>query len=390
MERRTFLTGSLAVVGSSALSQLFRNQPAAAASGFRIGAAATANDGPYGPLLEPNTDGIQLPAGFTSRIIGTTGKTVGSSKYTWHTAPDGGSCFATPDGGWVYVSNSEDRTTGKGGVGAVKFDRGANIVDAYGILSVTTANCAGGLTPWGTWLSGEENGAAGNIYECDPLKPGQGRKRAAMGAFAHEAAAVDTRTGYVYMTEDDPNGRLYQFRPDRRNNLSSGKLYAATVTKGKLGWVVASADEPDRQPSTAIFHGTEGIWIDGDRMVFTTKHDVLVWKVQLRAQTISVLYSSKASPKGALNAVDNITIHHPSNDIYVAEDGGNLELCVLRELKGGVEVSPFLRFVGHDDSEVTGPAFSPDNKRLYVSSQRGTDGVTGMTFEISGPFRTTK
>ncbi len=382
MDRRRFLTNSLVFGSSVALWQL-----GFPTSAFAASSPATANDGPYGPLLPPNGDGIQLPKGFTSRILGVTGTPVAGSPYTWHVAPDGGACFPDAGGGWVYVSNSEDRAANKGSVGAIKFDRSGQVIDAYSILSGTTANCAGGLTPWGTWLSGEENGAAGHLYECQPLRAGQGVRRAAMGSFSHEAAAVDTRTGDVYMSEDDPNGRFYRFRPDRKGDLSSGKLYAATVTKGRLGWVLASPTEPDRQDQTAVFRGTEGIWIDGDRMVFTTKHDVKVWKVNLRAQTISVLYSSEATPKGALNAVDNITIHRPSGDIYVAEDGGNLELCMLRELKSGVEVSPFLRFVGHDDSEVTGPAFSPDGKHLYVSSQRGTDGVTGMTVEITGPFR---
>jgi uncharacterized protein len=382
MDRRRFLSNSLVIAGSVIASQVPLIRSATAAGG-----PATANDGPYGPLLPPNADGIQLPKGFSSRVLGVTGTTVAGSTYTWHVAPDGGACFPDADNGWVYVSNSEDRATNKGGVGAIKFDRSGNVSDAYSILTGTTANCAGGPTPWGTWLSGEENGANGHMYECQPLKAGQGQRRAAMGSFAHEAAAVDKRTGDVYLTEDDPTGRFYRFRPDRRGDLSSGKLFAATVTKGRLGWVPTSANEPDRQDQTAVFRGTEGIWIDGDRMVFTTKHDTLVWKVSLRAQTISVLYSSDATPKGALNAVDNITIHHPSGDIFVAEDGGNLELCLLRELQSGVEVSPFLRFVGHDDSEVTGPAFSPDGRRLYLSSQRGTDGTTGVTVEIIGPFR---
>ena len=66
-----------------------------------------------------------------------------------------------------------------------------------------------------------------------------------------------------------------------------------------------------------------------------------------------------------------------------------MEVCLLADMgNGDVEVAAFLRIVGHDTSEWTGVAFSPDHTRMYVSSQRGADGVTGMTYEITGPFRT--
>jgi hypothetical protein len=97
-----------------------------------------------------------------------------------------------------------------------------------------------------------------------------------------------------------------------------------------------------------------------------------------RAKSMSVIRKFQA---------DNVTVHVPSGDVFVAEDGGNLELCILSSNSGVDEVAPFLRFIGHDASEVTGPAFSPDHKRLYVSSQRGSDGINGRTYEITGPFR---
>jgi uncharacterized protein len=67
-----------------------------------------------------------------------------------------------------------------------------------------------------------------------------------------------------------------------------------------------------------------------------------------------------------------------------------LQLVLLANSRSERIAAPFLQLVGHDGSEVTGPAFSPDGSRLYFSSQRGTDGSNdgpGMTFEVRGPFR---
>ena len=77
-------------------------------------------------------------------------------------------CSRTDDGGWIYVSNSETPPQVGGGASALRFSSNGDIVDAYRILSDTWQNCAGGATPWGTWLSCEETDA-GHVWECDPL-----------------------------------------------------------------------------------------------------------------------------------------------------------------------------------------------------------------------------
>lgn len=88
-----------------------------------------------------------------------------------------------------------------------------------------------------------------------------------------------------------------------------------------------------------------------------------------------------------MHGVDNLT-GTSSGDLYVAEDGDNMEINMITP--DGVVV-PFLRVTGHDESEITGPAFSPDGRRLYFSSQRGKSGFVagtdGHTFEVAGPFR---
>ena len=377
MDRRAFLKHASVVAGGMVLAMGFDESAAA---------ATVAGDGPYGPPLAPNADGIQLPSGFTSRLIAVSGRPVANTPYFWHLDPDGGACLQLANGGWVYVSNGE-QLDGKGGVSAIAFDAAGTITAAYPILTGTTRSCSGGMTPWGTYLSGEENGTSGRVFECDPTQQSQGIHRPLLGTFAHEMIAVDTATGTVYLVEDQPSGRLYRFVPIRVGDLSAGNLFAARVaSNGSVAWESANTVAPNRTVTTVAFNGSEGAWIMRGSLYFTTKGDVRVWRLHLRTQQLSVFYDATAVPGTSLDAVDNLVGHQASGDLFVAEDGGNLEIGLLNT-DGDPIVAPFLRFVGHDQSEVTGLAFTPDGTRLYVTSQRGTDGVTGRVYEVRGSFR---
>jgi len=370
MSRRGFLYSALAGSAVSALPS------------FALG--ATAGPSPYGSIAPRDATGIRLPQGFTARVVAISGQNVPGTSFRWRGAPDGAATFPDGSGGWYHAVNHE---LGNGGVSVLHFNASGTVIDAYSVLSGTEDNCAGGPTPWGTWLSCEEH-SDGLVWECAVTGPGQGVARPAMGRFNHEAAAVDPIRRRVYLTEDRPDGLLYRFTPDNYPSLSAGKLEAARLNgSGSVSWVeipdpgARNRDTRYQLSSSQItrFNGGEGIWYQDDKVWFTTKGDDGVWEFDLIANRMFKIWNG-GSP---LTGVDNITVEQGTQDLFVAEDGGNMEIVII-DNQGNV--APFLRVPGQGGSEITGPCFSPDGTRMYFSSQRGTNG-NGITYEVTGPFR---
>lgn len=346
-----------------------------------------------GELLAPDENGLRLPAGFRSRVIARTGKPLlPGSSYLWHKAPDGGACYAVSDGGWVYVSNSEIKISdGGGGVGAVRFDAQGNIVASYPILQNSDNNCAGGKTPWQTWLSCEEVDR-GHVHECDPFGNSAAVIRPALGRFKHEAVVVDTDNGHLYLTEDEPDGCLYRFVPSQPlPALEAGQLEVAEAIErnGTLQIVWHAVPDPQaaKTPTrhqlerATHFNGGEGIAFHDGLIHFTTKGDNRVWRLDTRRQSLEVLYDVMTSATPHLSGVDNVTIT-ASGDVLVAEDGGDMQIVLLAP--NGI-VLPIVQIIGQDLSEICGPAFDPSFQRLYFSSQTGPRNLDtdGITYEIS-------
>lgn len=349
------------------------------------------------PLRAPDTNGLRLPAGFRSRIVAISGRTVGATGYGWHPDPDGGAVFPQADGGWIYVSNSE-ATFPLGGASAIRFDRHGTVRSAYRVLGLTGRNCAGGATPWGTWLSCEER-ESGAVWECDPTGISAPRRHKALGYFSHEAAAVDPVDGRIYMTEDETDGRLYRFSPRTRhaNRIAAeGVLEVASVTAaGVVQWLPVPNPNPRRLPlwpdtptrhqveGSNAFKGGEGIWLTDRTLFFATKGDGRLWQLDLDHSRLSTLYRGQPVAGGRPLGVDNLC-GYADGSVLVAEDNGDMRLVVV-DRQGNT--APLVQIVGQNHSEITGPAFAPCRTRLYFSSQRGPDSGPlagrGITYEVS-------
>lgn len=451
LSRRAFIGRSAAamglVAGGSALSACGSgsNSPQSGGSGSATPAqplgTGALND--FGPLVEQN--GVMVPAGFTVKQIARANQNVGDTSFAWHTDPDGAATYETDDGGWIYVSNIE---FAPGGVNAIRFDSQGDIVNAFPLLDGTIINCGGGVTPWGSWVSCEET-VEGFCWECDPYDESPnsvGTRLDLLGKFNHEAIAVDPRTNIVYLTEDQGDGLFYRFIPNTPNvggrpDFTSGTLQAMFVhtdpanlvddssNTARGPWTVSWQDVPVPNPAVSAsgegmdelqdegldlsalpadnqsrptryqdygdgvevtpFEGGEGIWFQDGVIYFATKGDWRVWAHDIDAGSVEIIYYAKNLPEEerVLTNVDNIVMT-PGGDIIVVEDGGNMEANAIRP---NGEVVTLVRVLNQDDSEVTGPAFSPDGKHFYFSSQRGFadgPGMDGITYCVSGEWFT--
>ncbi len=424
MDRRKFLLLSLASGGALGIGRGFL-APAFAAPG-------QPGESPYGPLGEPDALGLELPEGFRSRIIKQWNQPVGRTAELGVPFPDGAATFPTDDGGWILVSNSENPPPADltdptpvgldqmGGVQAVRFTADGEIADCYMILTESRSNCAGGATPWGTWLTceevndGQDAANSGRVYECDPTGEQAAVDLPRLGRFKHENTTVDPVGERLYQSEDLPDGLFYRFTPDSYPDLTAGTLEAALVAEdGSVSWFEVPDPEctggtPCRQqPAEATtFHGGEGCIYDDGKVFLTTKGDDRVWMYDTVAETMVVLYDAADFAEPVLTGVDHIIAQAGTGNLVVAEDGGNLQAVMIR--REDFAVFPILKMTGAQhfvspqelidmgitipqelltqiptESEVSGLAFNPAGDRLYFNSQRAHGGTT---YEVQGPW----
>ncbi|MEU8194839.1 alkaline phosphatase PhoX [Microbispora amethystogenes] len=352
-----------------------------------------------------------LPPGFTGRIVASSGERTGG--VVWHAAPDGGGCF--PDGdGWIYVSNCALPLLG--GVTALRFAPDGSLRSGYRVLSGANRNGAGAATPWDTWLSGEQT-PHGTVFECDPYGLRAPMPRLGMGLFTHGGMVCDPDRGFVYLTEEEPDGCLYRFRPDDWGDLTTGVLDVMTGASGEaVEWEPVPSPAASRAPvrdqvkGARRFAGGGACHYHDGVLRFVSEDDGRIWAYDARSERLHVLHarSTPGTPGtpgtpdladipgtpahlGALGAGNAPgasptpgTLGAPTQPRGVgsATAGGDEEVVLVVEGR----VVPFLRMP--DGWTVTGPSMSPAGDRLYFSCRPPAEGsgAVPVTVEITGPF----
>ena len=460
VDRRTFLSLTGAALGAAPFHAL-AGRAAAATRGQSSRTGRTPAEIGYGPLhpMRDERTGLpllHLPAGFRYLTFGWTGDPLADGRPT-PDSHDGMAAFAGTGSRIRLIRNHEVRSGGAfadrplydaiggGGTTTIEFDAATGAVhDAWPSLAGTAVNCAGGPTPWGSWLTCEETvlgpGADpsllqsllrrfsipdyelphGYVFEVPADGTASAEPYRAMGRFVHEAVSIDPATGIVYETEDQGASGFYRFLPNEAGILSAGgrlEMLGIAGTPGAdlrtgqsagvwrpVSW--ASIEDPDPAEvgedsvfkqgvagGGATFARLEGTWYgDGRIYIVSTSGGETetgqVWEYDPRGERVRLIFESPG--KDVLDMPDNLCVS-PRGGLVLCEDGDDENF--IRGLTLDGVIFPFAKnsvvLDGEKNSltgdfrnrEFAGATYSPDGRWLFFNAQS-----PGITFAVTGPW----
>ncbi len=432
-DRRHFLRATGAAFAALAASGCVRAPLSGVASSKSVG---------YGELISDPAGMLDLPSGFSYRVISSLGDAMTDGGSVPDKA-DGMGCFDLGNGKWSLVRNHElspDNDSGgatghaydtvarsmaplPGGTTTIILDANTLAVERqYRSLSGTIRNCAGGVTPWGSWLSCEENVSRadgrinkdhGYVFEvpADSRGPVDPVPLKAMGRFNHEAAAVDPATGIVYLTEDRGDSLFYRFIPTRPGKLADGGRLQAlvvenasdtrnwsdkTVASGlwlNVRWVdVDDVESPNDDlrvrgaaAGASLFARGEGIWMGNGELYFACTNGGAAKLGQIfrlkpdRDHDKLQLFFESTDPK-QFNYGDNLTVATNGHLIVCEDQYTDDAVNYLRGVDTDGVAYPLGRL--RMKTELAGACSAPDGRTLFLNIYSPT-----RTLAITGPWR---
>ena len=423
----------------------------------------------YGELVRDRKRRVDLPAGFDYSVISQVGKKM-SDGFRVPGSPDGMAAFAGSDDLTVLIRNHElyptskdgpfgkksklldrvpdgmvyddgnGKTPGLGGTTTIVYDTGRKkVVGEFLSLAGTHRNCAGGPTPWGSWLTCEETVQRvgrgddgrkfvaardhGYVFEVPAsVEPGLAAPEPirAMGRFRHEAVAVDPASGVVFLTEDRDDGLFFRFLPRIADKLhQGGRLQALCLEDESRGetrnwdqrripvgeprsvkWIdMDNIESPlddlrirGFRAGAARFARGEGIWY-GQKEVFFACTDGgrsklgQIWRYRPSPHEGTDKESTdpgqlelfiEPNDSRLIDSADNLTVA-PWGDVVVCEDRKGAVVRLVGVTPGG---DIYTLAHSHLRTEFAGVTFSPDGSTLFVNAQG-----KGLTLAITGPWK---